>query len=109
MPVEIQSKPWIKNLGKKLCLYCGKEFKLRRSTQEYCGNECVRASKRCKKSCLICRKEFTVIKSVVNTIKFCSKECRFKHGNEKKVCPQCTKEFTARRCLKQKYCSDKCN
>jgi hypothetical protein len=82
---------------KKICLKCGKEFKVyiaREKTAKYCSKEC--SKKRIYKKCLICNKDFWIRGQQAREGwgKYCSTECygisnRKKIINNESLCTKC--------------------
>lgn len=102
----------------KNCKYCGKEFKAKKSNQQFCSRKCVADSLRgCNftRRCKYCGKEFQPKRKEQY---FCSQKCgnmnrrgTSKYVTMSRICENCGKEFNIgssdRR--KNRFCSKKCS
>lgn len=101
------------------CKCCGKLFKTKVVTSEYCSRKCVNTP--CvETNCQICGKPYLSPPRSVKKAKWCSTECRNTYNRERqahktckqvtKVCDHCGKEFSVRTSVAkvQKYCSQTC-
>ena len=98
-----------KNLIKKKCKICGKDF-LGKKSESCCSKKCfIESHKTETKKCLICKSEFTGS----SVTRYCSKEC-YKVANSKKTkietrtCIVCNKSFFTFKSKEQLVCSDIC-
>jgi len=108
----------------RMCLLCGKEFKVGKNHHKFCSKECAfeynkrqfsnRYIKRkpMRKKCSYCSKSF--IGNRIDIL-FCSKKCRFSFYNErnrkqkiKKKCEYCNGSFMTKY-HKKRFCSIRCN
>lgn len=102
----------------KSCKYCGREFKAKKSSQQFCSRKCVADSLRgCNftRRCKYCGNEFQPKRKEQY---FCSPKCgnmnrrgTSQYVNMSRVCENCGKEFNIgssdRR--KNRFCSKKCS
>lgn len=109
----------LKNITKKVCSCCGKEFTVFASgkNRKYCSVKCRGISDRTLKgtnrTCVICGKSYEPIHKKQ---KCCSRDCQTKATNQalveglfniKKTCTVCGSQFTPIR-VNQEFCSKAC-
>lgn len=106
-------------LDKKICPYCGKEFRPRNKNSKFCSLECKHKSQenRVYYKCEYCGKETNTQKKLYERVNhhYCSRECRDKDQNIKikYKCEYCGKECESKPsdyyCYKHHFCSNECS
>lgn len=108
-------------LHKKICQYCGKEFKVSTARvttgkDKYCSAKCSQDSQinKIKFNCDYCgiKHEFTLTKYNRSTNHFCGHKCadkfRTEQAREVRKCEICGKNFGCLKSVSQKMCSIEC-